>query len=70
MIAYVVYKFPKDYPNDFVIREWEVTSRLKPKITPLAIEKTLEKALAHLPKGLIKFESGSGDDISILEMWI
>ena len=69
---YAIYENPKDYPNKFVVRVWEIH---EDKPEPVAgdlviIEDTLEAARSCLPPGLTNISRFSGDDPVIREVWI
>lgn len=67
MTMWVVYKNPKDFPDDFVIRQWLGT---EPKDI-VAKAKTLELVRRQLPAGVTgPFLPDANDDPVIVEMWI
>ena len=67
MKMWVVYKNPKDFPDDYVIREW---SGLQPKGV-IAQAKTLAEVRRQLPAGVVgPLMPDANDDPVIVEMWI
>jgi hypothetical protein len=68
---YVIYDHPFDYPDDFVIRRWEMQ---QPKEI-VGLAKTLEQARAMLKssvKGVMLTNIGryGADDPKITEVWL
>lgn len=67
---WVVYDHPKDYPNGFVTRRWEIRPG-EPEATPDAIyTSSLERARALIPPGLHRMERNPEDDPVIVEVWL
>ena len=68
----VIIDHPKDYPDHFVVRRWDV-ERGNPEPVPAfdyALAMTLEQARQMLPEGLINIGRWPNDDPAILECWI
>ena len=68
---YVIYRYPSDYPNNYVVRRWRLVG-----LTGLAADKdyqladSLGEARELVPKGLIQLDRSEGDDPCIVEVWI
>jgi hypothetical protein len=63
----VIYKNPKDYPNKWVVREW---NGLIPNKIACCDANSLMEARKHIPKGLFNIGRRDGDDPIIEEIWI
>ena len=69
---YAIYDHPSDYPNNFVVRRWEVV-RGVPVAMPCGnpvLTETLEAARAVVPPGFVNIGRFENDDPVILEVWI
>lgn len=67
---YVIYNKPKDYPNEFVVRQFEISEgRVTPKEL-IASAFTLEEARACIPPGLTQLPVFEQDDPVIEEVWM
>lgn len=67
---FVIYRKPKDYPDNYVVRLWEIEPL---KVTPkelIGIKKTLEEARILIPKGCKNIGRLEQDDPYIEEVWI
>jgi hypothetical protein len=64
---YVIYRFPSDYPEHFVVRCWYGPV---PDQEPFCLAPTLEAARAALPPGLAHLARDPNDDPAIAEVWI
>ena len=78
MDHYVVYKKPKDYPDEFVVRKWEIDVK-EGKAQPRPKEviardkdyrKVISKMMSAVPRGLDRIDRSENDDPTILETWI
>lgn len=70
MKQYAIYKNPRDYPDDFVVRVWIIgpgTVQAGPMICAVP---TLEEARASLPEGLDQIPRFESDDPVIVEVWM
>jgi hypothetical protein len=66
MILWTIYKYPKDYPNDYVARQFILDQPTQ--IT--FIENTYERLIRKLPPGMIRIPRDKTDDPVIVETWI
>lgn len=71
LTGYTIYDHPLDYPNDFVVRAWDVKKSgnlvLQNTVTR---HETLEQARRRIPEGLSKVPRFLEDDPVIIEVWI
>mgnify|MGYP001821159241 CR=1 FL=1 len=71
LTIWIIYDHPLDYPNDYVVRGWDITNQgdnmPQDKVTR---HETLEEARASLPPGLYRTDPFTEDDPAILEVWI
>jgi hypothetical protein len=67
---WAIYCHPADFPDRYVIREWEVEgSEVIP--SPIALlADSIEEAREKVPKGLFKLGRHPGDDPVIVEVWV
>lgn len=83
LYMYTIYERPRDYPQGYVVRRWEVTRESKVVNAGLVSQTpSLEEARKSLPPGLtnlnrdVKIGEGKGfiviqmDDPCIVETWI
>jgi hypothetical protein len=70
LTLWTVYERPKDFPESYVARMWEVTAA-GPVATLSIIEGDLEFVRAAMRAlGLVKLLRADGDDPVILETWM
>lgn len=69
MVQYVIYDHPKDKPEHYVIRRWEIHGTHVKECEAFGYKK-LEDARSVLPDGVTCLSKMPGDDPSILEVWI
>ena len=69
---FVVYENPKDFPDKYVVRLWEINRNVKKTLpTPYCVVKdTLEEARKAIPHNLYRFGRDSCDDPVVIETWI
>ena len=70
LTLYTVYKNPKDYPDDHVIRRWSVKDG---KVLPqelFARARTLSAVRRKLPPGVFNLGREVDDDACIVETWV
>jgi hypothetical protein len=72
LINWVIYDHPKDFPDGFIARRWEVGGGLR---EPLATEDALTGTLANLRSGfwragLTCLTRSPEDDPKIVETWL
>jgi hypothetical protein len=68
---YVIYDHPRDYPDYFVVRAWEINSGIPiplPFGNPVLTE-TLDEARAAVPVGFVNIGRFEEDDPVIVEVW-
>lgn len=65
---YTIYDHPKDFPDGFVVREWEITAGATTPGPAVTVE-TLEEARAVVPGGLFRIDRAPDDDPVIVETW-
>lgn len=70
LVIWTVYERPKDFPESYVARLWEVTAD-GPKATENVVIGSLEDVRATLrDMHLTRLARADGDDPVILETWI
>jgi hypothetical protein len=65
---YAVYRQPRDFPDEFVVRRWYI-DRVE-QGEPFARGPSLEAVRAALPPGLFNLGRNSLDDPVIAEVWV
>lgn len=70
--TWTIYERPRDFPDDYVVREWQSDGNGNVRPTPEAQRyPTLEAARAPLrARGLVCIERSPGDDPCIVEVWL
>lgn len=63
---YVIYEKPKDFPDKFVVRQWEND---KPTMQHWFAD-SLKEARKMVPPGKVRIVRDPGDDSVIVESWI
>jgi len=63
---WVIYEHPRDYPEDFIARRWQLGT----PTDDILIAPTLEKIRSKLPLGLVRIPRAKADDSVIVEVWI
>lgn len=66
---WTVYKNPKDYPNNFVVRRWTFESG-EPKGHECRLADTLEEARNLVPPLKTRLDRQTNDDPVIVENWL
>lgn len=66
MILWTIYKYPKDFPKDYVARQFIVDQPTE--ITLVA--DTYKRIIALIPPGMIRIPRSPFDDPVIVETWI
>jgi hypothetical protein len=72
MTTWTVYHNPRDYPDKFVIRRWDI---LRGQTEPIPTSEhyvgdTLEEVREHVPFGLVCLPRYDDDDHAIVEVWL
>ena len=71
MAQFVIYKFPRDFPSDYVMRAHFIMNNNTVVADSVAWRApTIEGLHAILPPGLTRLEPMPGDDPVIFEVWI
>lgn len=70
MMVFTVYDHPRDYPNHFVVRGWEIDNLEPRPRQECTLASTLDEARKAIPKGFINIGRFEDDDSVILEVWI
>lgn len=69
LTIYTVYKHPTDYPNNYVVRSFEIKPNESiPKEVKLA--DTLESARGLIPSDCVLLARHPDDDSTIVESWL
>lgn len=69
VLLYVIYDHPRDFPDEYACRRWELDQPVDGGREPFA-HGTLEEVRRALPPGLVKIMPWAADDPVILEMWV
>lgn len=71
MKYYVIYKYPKDYPDNFVVRMFTMQGdgSLLPS-DELHVVESLNQARNRIPSGLVCVPADKKDDPVIVETWL
>ena len=76
MDMWVIYDHPRDYPDNFVVRLWEIKPDgfsemcVKPSLNNFHLVKTLDEARQLIPVGLHAIPRFANDDPVIVEVWV
>ena len=71
MRMHVIYKYPKDYPDDYAVREHFITAGGKMFTSLVSYRhKTLEDARASVQEGRFCVPRHPDDDPVIVESWV
>ena len=70
MKQYVIYKHPKDFPNSYVVRTFEIVPKEVKPTDQFAVAKTLKELRALIPPQCIAIARDPTDDPCIVEVWI
>lgn len=68
--CWTIYKKPKDYPNNFVVRRHRITPGHSEPTADFALFETLEDAREHIPDGCMNLGRFPEDDPVIAETWM
>ncbi len=71
LIMWTVYDKPRDFPDKFVARKWEIRPGIKNPIptSDIIVSQTLDGVRAALPQGLFRQPSMPCDETHIVEVW-
>lgn len=71
MEMFVIYERPRDYPDGYVMRRWEIGGSVSPRPTDYFITgKTLEEVRRAVPPHCIRLHRHPNDETQIVETWI
>lgn len=72
MTMWVVYKNPKDYPDQFVVRRHHVMkdNSIRAESDPEIVSPDYETAVGVIPMALYRMQRSDSDDQSIQEVWL
>lgn len=70
MHQWVVYKRPKDFPNSYVARRWDIGKGDYQPSEIMIVGPDLESIRRLLPIGMIRTPRQPEDDSVIVEVWI
>ena len=71
LTMYVVYKHPKDYPHQFVVRRFDIVGgETRVWKEPYALTETLSHARDAVPEGLFCLPRFDKDEPQIVEVWM
>ena len=71
MNYYVIYRCPKDYPDELVMRKYTINGdgSIKPHDNPY-VSDSLEVLRRSVPSGLVCVPASKNDDPVIVETWL
>ncbi len=67
---FVVYKHPKDFPEDYVIRLWIIDAEGPKATTQYFTAKTLWEVRRFVPAGRVQLDRRPDDEPQIVEVWV
>ena len=70
---FTIFERPRDYPNHFVVRRFDVHASLAGVVLPCgnpSLADSLEAARAAVPAGCANVGREPGDDAKIVESWM
>lgn len=70
MSQWVVYDHPRDYPEKFVLRRWNISAGQMIATDEMALADTLELIREAVPPGLYCLKRFTEDDPCIVEVWL
>jgi hypothetical protein len=70
LVLWVIYKHPKDFPDDYVLRPHRSSAEGVEQFKVAAVSKTLKGVRDVLPPGLHNLGRQDGDDPVIFEVWV
>ena len=71
LVCYVVYRYPVDYPDQYVIRCHRLHgAHVDVDLDAHAIGSTLDDVRRTLPRGLVNVGRHPADEPQILEVWL
>ncbi len=70
MQMFVVYSYPSDYPNKFVVRRWWIGGGPAPDQDWFFLGDSLEEVRGHIPPFCVRIERDPRDEPQIVECWV
>lgn len=71
MSQWVIYNHPRDCPDKYVMRRWEILQSAELVVTGDTVQAdTLEEIRLSVPRGLYRLERFKDDDPCIVEVWL
>lgn len=72
MVQYCIYDHPRDYPEHYVVRRWEVREGMDAPVLSLdvVLASTVDEAREAIPPGFACIGRFTNDDPVIAEVWI
>jgi hypothetical protein len=70
MSQWVIYDHPRDDPDHYVMRRWEIRGSLMIATADVAQADTLEEIRQAIPPGLYCLPRFAEDDPCIVEVWL
>jgi hypothetical protein len=70
MSQWVIYKHPRDFPSDFVMRRWVIRGDRISATDEMARAATLEEIRKMVPPDLFCLKRFADDDPCIVEVWL
>lgn len=69
---WIVYDRPLDYPNEFVVRRWDIVRGQPEPVMTLVMYRaaSLDGVRGHIPEGLYRMPRWEGDEPHIVEVWL
>lgn len=70
LTMWVVYDHPRDYPDAFVARRWEIAPGVMIATQDAHTAATLEAVRERIPPGLYRINRDQNDEPQIVEVWV
>jgi hypothetical protein len=67
---WVIYAHPRDYPDKYVMRRWDISGSVMIATDETAFANTLAEIRECVPQGLFRLERFENDDPCIVEVWL
>ena len=69
LTIFTIYEKPRDNPEGFVVRRWEVESGMQKPCEAWRAQ-TLSEARLIVPRGMVRMPRDPQDDPAVVESWI
>lgn len=70
MKFYTIYEHPRDFPEGYVVRAWDIRPHGVMRPLEARWTQSLDDARKLVPPGLYRMPRSPGDDRTIVETWI